>query len=253
VTVVLVHGNPETAGIWDPLVDALGARDVVRLSLPGFGAPIPPGWRVTPTAYRDWLAAEIEALAQPVDLVGHDWGGAHVAGVAMTRPELLRSWCTDSIGWFAPDYAWHTLARAWQTPGVGEPSVAAMTTGGVQDRAGYLTSIGVPASVAELLARGSDQVSGQCVLELYRSAAQLTMTQLGQHLPAASRRPGLVLLATLDRATETNDMRRAAAARAGAHLEVFASLGHWWMIQDPHQAANLLQQFWDMAGQEPSR
>jgi len=75
VTVGLVHGNPETAGIWDPLVDALGARDVVRLSLLGFGAPIPPGWRVTPTAYRDWLAAEIEALAQPVDLVGHDWGG----------------------------------------------------------------------------------------------------------------------------------------------------------------------------------
>ncbi len=97
---------------------------------PGFGAPVPPGWRATPTAYRDWLAGKLEALAQPVDLVGHDWGGAHVVGVAMTRPELLRSWCTDSIGWFEPDYAWHTLARAWQTPGVGETSVAAMTTGG---------------------------------------------------------------------------------------------------------------------------
>ena len=89
MTVVLVHGNPETDGIWEPLVDALGARDVVRLSPPGFGAPVPPGWRATPTAYRDWLAAKLEALAQPVDLVGHDWGGAHVVGVAMTRPELL--------------------------------------------------------------------------------------------------------------------------------------------------------------------
>jgi hypothetical protein len=29
-------------------------------------------------------------------------------------------------------------------------AVAAMTTGGVQDRAGYLTSIGVPGNVAEL-------------------------------------------------------------------------------------------------------
>ncbi len=86
MTVVLVHGNPETDGIWEPLVDALGARDVVRLSPPGFCAPVPPGWRATPTAYRDWLAAKLEALAQPVDLVGHDWGGAHVVGVAMTRP-----------------------------------------------------------------------------------------------------------------------------------------------------------------------
>jgi hypothetical protein len=95
-------------------------------------------------------------------------------------------------------------------------------------------------------------VSGQCVLELYRSAAQPTMTQLGQHLPAASRRPGLVLLATLDHATETNDMRRSRRPRRRTP-RVLASLGHWWMIHDPHQAANLLQQFWDMAGQEPSR
>jgi len=249
VTVVLVHGNPETAGIWEPLVDVLDTRDVVRLSPPGFGAPVPPGWRATPTAYRDWLAAELEARGQPVDLVGHDWGGAHVVGVAMTRPELLRSWCTDSIGWFEPDYAWHSLAGTWQTPGDGEISVAAMTTGGVQDRAGYLTSIGLPDNVAEVLARESDQVSGQCVLELYRSAAQPTMAQLGQHLPAASRRPGLVLLATLDHGTGTDGMRRAAAARAGARLEVLAGLGHWWMIQEPRQVASLLQRFWTMAGQ----
>ena len=41
VTVVLVHGNPETDAIWGPLVDALGRKDVVRLSPPGFGAPLP--------------------------------------------------------------------------------------------------------------------------------------------------------------------------------------------------------------------
>jgi len=93
--------------------------------------------------------------------------------------------------------AWHSLVGTELTPGGGEMAVAARTTGGVQDRAGYLTSIGVPGNVAEVLARGN-QVSGECVLEFYRSAAQPTMTRLGQHLPAASRRPGLVLLATLD-------------------------------------------------------
>ena len=40
MTLVLVHGNPETDALWDPLVDALGRTDVVRLSPPGFGAPL---------------------------------------------------------------------------------------------------------------------------------------------------------------------------------------------------------------------
>ena len=38
MTVVLVHGNPETDAIWGPLVDALGRDDAVRLSPLGFGA-----------------------------------------------------------------------------------------------------------------------------------------------------------------------------------------------------------------------
>lgn len=41
MTVVLVHGNPETDAIWDPLVAALGRDDVVRLSPPGFGVLYP--------------------------------------------------------------------------------------------------------------------------------------------------------------------------------------------------------------------
>jgi pimeloyl-ACP methyl ester carboxylesterase len=41
MTVVLVHGNPETDAIWGPLVDALGRDDVVRLSPPGFGPRCP--------------------------------------------------------------------------------------------------------------------------------------------------------------------------------------------------------------------
>lgn len=45
MTIVLVHGNPETDAIWGPLVDALQRDDVVRLSPPGFGAALPDGLR----------------------------------------------------------------------------------------------------------------------------------------------------------------------------------------------------------------
>jgi pimeloyl-ACP methyl ester carboxylesterase len=87
VTLVFVHGNPETAAIWDALVAVLDEPEVVRLSPPGFGAPVPPGWHATPIAYRDWLVQQLEAIGTPVDLV------ARAIGVAMTRPDMLRSWC----------------------------------------------------------------------------------------------------------------------------------------------------------------
>lgn len=38
---VFVHGNPETDAVWTPLLAELGRDDVVRLSPPGFGAPLP--------------------------------------------------------------------------------------------------------------------------------------------------------------------------------------------------------------------
>ncbi|MDT7588617.1 MAG: hypothetical protein QOE32_6167, partial [Pseudonocardiales bacterium] len=109
MTVVLVHGNPESDAVWGPLVAALGELgrdDVVCLSPPGFGAPLPEGFGATVTEYRDWLIAELEKFDAPVDLVGHDWGGGHVVNVAMARPDLLRSWATDVIGLFDPEYVW---------------------------------------------------------------------------------------------------------------------------------------------------
>jgi pimeloyl-ACP methyl ester carboxylesterase len=78
MTTVLVHGNPETEAIGDDLVPHLRNDGVVRLSPPGFGSAIPPGFDCSTDAYRDWLAGELGKLTQPIDLVGHDWGGGHV-------------------------------------------------------------------------------------------------------------------------------------------------------------------------------
>ena len=58
MTVVLVHGNPETDAVWGPLVDALGRDDVVRLSPPGFGAPLPDALAAARAAGLTVLAAD---------------------------------------------------------------------------------------------------------------------------------------------------------------------------------------------------
>ncbi len=245
MTVVLVHGNPETDVIWGPLVEALGRDDVVRLSPPGFGAPLPDDFPATMVAYRDWLIAELAGFEDPVDLVGHDWGGGHVLNAVIHRPELVRSWASDVLGLLHPDYVWHDLAQVWQTPGEGEALVEAMMGGQLEDRVAQMTALGISAAVATELALAQGPEMGRAVLALYRSAAQPAVAEAGRLLANATARPGLSLLATEDTYVGTDEQRRAAAEQAGARTEVLEGLGHWWMLQDPVRGAKALTDFWD--------
>ena len=245
MTVVLVHGNPETEAIWNPLVDAVGRDDVVRLSPPGFGAPLPDDFPATYLAYRDWLEDELARFDEPVDLVGHDWGGGHVVNTVMHRPELVRSWASDVVGVFDPDYIWHDLAQVWQTPGDGEQLVDTMLGGTVQDRAQQLAAFGIPLDIATSIAAAQGPEMGRAILLLYRSARQPAMAEAGRGLEAAAARPGLSLLATKDHYVGSEKLRRRAADRAGARTEVLDGLGHWWMCQDPARGAAVLTRFWE--------
>jgi pimeloyl-ACP methyl ester carboxylesterase len=245
MTVVLVHGNPETEAIWGPLVDALGREDVVRLSPPGFGAPLPDDFPATYLDYRDWLERELARVDEPVDLVGHDWGGGHVLNVVMHRPELVRSWVSDVVGIFDPDYVWHDLAQVWQTPGDGEQLVDTLMGGTIHDRAERLVGFGIPMDIAAPLAAAQGPEMGRAILLLYRSARQPAMAEAGRALENAAARPGLSLLATEDHYVGSEELRRRAANRAGARTEVLDGLGHWWMLQDPARGAAALSRFWE--------
>jgi pimeloyl-ACP methyl ester carboxylesterase len=86
----------------------------------------------------------LERIDEPIDLVGHDWGGCHVVNAVMHRPDLVHSWATDVIGLFDRDYVWHDMAQAFQTPETGEQLVAMMQDGSVQDRAQQLVAFGIP-------------------------------------------------------------------------------------------------------------
>jgi pimeloyl-ACP methyl ester carboxylesterase len=250
MTIALVHGVPETSAIWDLLADklvALGHDEPLRLSPPGFGAPVPEDWAATVHDYRAWLIGELENIGHPVDLVGHDWGGGHVLNVAMTRPDLIRTWVSDILGVFDQDYVWHDIAQQWQTPGVGEEVIAAMTAQPVEERAAALVGGGMQPAIADRVAPGIDEAMGACILPLYRSAAQPVTAELGARLEAAAVRPGLAIMPTEDTYVGTDEQRRRAAARAGARVEVLEGLGHWWMTEDPDRAASMLSSFWSSA------
>lgn len=253
MTIVLVHGNPETAAIWDPLRAALGRDDVVALSPPGFGAPVPDGFGATSDEYLAWLITELESLhasgQATIDLVGHDWGGGHVQRLAAARPDLIRSWVTDIAGTADPEYVWHDMAQLWQQPGVGEEVVAGMVATPLADRTAGFVGLGMTEAAAASCAEAAGTPEmGRCILALYRSAAQPKMTEWGKELEAAERRPGLVVIATDDHYTGGEELARRSATRFGAQVAVLANLGHWWMLQDPARGAAALDAFFATLG-----
>jgi pimeloyl-ACP methyl ester carboxylesterase len=246
VPLVLVHGNPESAGVWGPLIAALGRDDAVSLSPPGFGVPASNDFSATVEGYRDWLAARLEQFREPVDLVGHDWGGAHVVQIAMTRPDLIRSWASDALGLFAPDYVWHARAQVWQREGAGEASVKELFGGTLAQRLEVVGALGMTGPAAERVAAGMDDGMGRAVLSLLRSAVQPVMADAGRGLAKARQRPGLALIALADagQASGTPAQHRSAGEAAGAEIAELANAGHWWPVTDPHPAARALTAFW---------
>jgi pimeloyl-ACP methyl ester carboxylesterase len=231
---VLVHGVPDTPAMWAPLVDRLHRADVVCPRLPGFGAPLPAGFGATKDEYAAWLAAELAALGEPVDLVGHDWGSLLAQRVATTHPELVRTWVLAD-GAVSETFGWHELARQWQTPGVGEQVAAAMTSDAMADG---LRGAGHPDP--EGAASHIDPTMVTAILALYRSAVDIASEWTP---PAgAAAKPALVVWGRDDPFGPPSYGRAAAARVGGRFVELDA--GHWSLTERPDDAAPLLEAFW---------
>lgn len=110
-TLVFVHGYPDTAGVWERLVDALSDRYYcVRYDVRGAGRSERPravsAYRLARlagdlTAVLDWASPD-----EPVHLIGHDWGsiGSWEAATDPAMADRLASFttisgpCLDHVG-----------------------------------------------------------------------------------------------------------------------------------------------------------
>ncbi|QKZ15939.1 alpha/beta fold hydrolase [Streptomyces chartreusis] len=240
---VFLHGGPEVTAVWSLLLEDIERDDVFLLSPPGFGVPLPDGFEATMDGYLEWLVARLEAFGQPVDLVGHDWGGVHTFNLAMNRPDLIRSWVCDVVGLFHPDYEWHPLARTVQTPDEGERWIDELSSKTMEERLAWWHEWGTLEPLATRLAAGQDAHMGRAILSLYRSSVQPRLAEAGRKASAAAARPGLVISVTDDPATGTHEMRQQVAGEAGADV-VTLDGGHFWMTRKPAAGAALLNDFW---------
>ena len=103
---------------------------------------------------------------------------------------------------------------------------------------------GMHEEVAVRVAEGQDAAMGDCILHVYRDAAQPAMAELGRNLELAAARPGLSIMASEDRLAGTDEQRHRTSTRAGAEIAGLDGLGHWWFTQDPERGAATINRFW---------
>lgn len=245
MTMVFVHGVPETPALWDDLRRRLPGESVA-LRLPGFGSPRPPDM-TGKDAYATWLAGELRGIGGDIDLVGHDWGGHLTMRVVSAFPDLrVRSWVSDvAYGWH-PDYRWHPFAAMWQESPAGEQFLAAIRAGNPGTFGTLLGPRGMTPEAGADIDAAHDETMDAAILALYRSAWPNFATDWK---PAPIATPGLILDPTGDAMdgvdpTEVRLQNEEVAHTTGARLQTLDGLGHYWMLQDPTRAAETLRTFW---------
>ena len=244
MTVVFVHGLPETSEIWDPLRELLD-RKSTAVSLPGFGVPRPEGFTSTKDALADWLADEMRAVQPPVDVVGHDIGALLVMRVASGMDAPLRSWAVDVANIFHPRFVWPAYMQSLQTVGVGEEILRMMREVDADDprsTASRLAGGGAPSGLARHIGEAHDEVMSQSILDFYRSAVPNVSAGWWEEIPGPTQSRGLVLL--LPDPPEDEAMSMEVGEYLGAEFARLDRLNHCWMAEAPDVVAPVLERFW---------
>ncbi len=239
--VVFVHGVPDTFRVWDRVRHQLSSSDSMALALPGFDSPVPDGFTATKDEYVAWIIDKLEEQAEPVDLVGHDWGCLLSVRVASLRPDLVRTWAAGS-GPISSGYEWHDLAKIWQTPIVGEQWMADTDQ---DELARFIMGDSVPADLAAETAGRMDATMKDCILRLYRSAVNVGKEWEPGLVDITS--PGLVFWGVSDPACPVEFADRLGEDTRAARI-LKLDCGHWTPIHRPSEIAQALQAHWNAAG-----
>jgi pimeloyl-ACP methyl ester carboxylesterase len=244
MTVVLVHGSPETPEIWRPLRAMLG-RETFAVALPGFGTGRPDGFTATKDAYAEWLGRALTRVEEPIDVVGHDVGALLTMRVASAFDVPLRSWTVDVANIFHPHFAWSEEVHGLQTSGVGEEMIKAWREADPGDPASTASRLvrgGMPLGMAITIAAAHDEVMSRSILDFYRSAVPNVSAGWWNDISVPTRARGLVLL--LPDPPDDEAMSLEVAERLGAGTARLDHLNHCWMAEAPEVIAPVLERFW---------
>ena len=240
---LFIHGVPDTGHMWQPLITALNLAEGTyeTPTMPGFDGTMPAGFAATKESYLEWVIKTLASTAEthgPVDLIGHDWGAPLSAMAALARPGVVRTWTVvNAVP--EPSYRWHSTARIWQTPVLGELFMALGSTGKFRQQ---LIEAGMPKSMADHEAPLIDRHMKRAILKLYRSAKNPAELAMNADFSVIADR-GLVLWGADDPFVPVKYARRF-CERWSIPLAVEEGVGHWGICERPEAFAEHLHAHW---------
>lgn len=234
---LFLHGNPDSSEMWAGVIDRLSPRlRCIAPDLPGFGQSTTPEGDAVYSL--DHMAAFIEdlrlalGLNEPLNLVGHDFGGMFLLAWAIKHPAQVRRMVMMDTVFFA-DYRWHFWGRIWRTPVLGEMSMLTMNWPIFR----WELRRGSPHLPEDHLRRTyalGTPTMRRNVLRLYRSANPENFAQWEAQLPALTKRaPLLVLWGDKDPYIDKSYAERFSAQKV-IH---YPNAGHWLAVEKVEEVA----------------
>ncbi|MEM9998883.1 MAG: alpha/beta fold hydrolase [Bacteroidota bacterium] len=240
--VVFLHGNPDSADLWDGVMDGLAQHHrCLAPDLPSFArSGVPAAFNPSLDGMAWFVDGLLDALdlEGPVDLVGHDFGGIFGLAWAIAHPERIRRLVVGGCP-FHSDYRWHAWARVWRTPLVGEASLLGMNRWLFHRE---LRRGGPGLSDAHIAQsyRHVTPAAKRMVLRLYRAADPAVFAAWEPRLLALTARvPTLVLWGARDPYISV----RYADRFGTEHVHVFPNCGHWWPAEEAAASASIIDTF----------
>lgn len=244
--VVFVHGNPGSSSDWSALVAGAGefAR-AVALDMPGFGTThAPAGFDPSIDSYGAFLGEALEALEiERAHLVLHDFGGPFGFSWGLAHPDAWRSVVLLDIG-VLPGYRWHSMARRWRTPVVGEMTQAWIPRFAWRRAMAGSNPKGLPPRFVDKMYDEYDRETRRTVLALYRATPDpaAMAAELGPQI-AALRKPALVVWGGSDPYAGSDFAERQREYFDVRRVVILPESGHWPFQDDPDTTADAVLPF----------
>lgn len=244
---VFLHGNPGSADDWVRLAGAVGAtgRRAVAFDLPDFGeTEAAPGFEHSTGGYAGFVAEVLATLGiERVHLVLHDFGGPIGLAWVASNPDALASITLIDTG-ILPGYRWHTLARIWRTPVLGEIFQAMTTRRGFKAIINRNEPRGLPPEFVAEMYDHADKRTRRAILKLYRATDDPGEASAGLTALMAPRDvPALVIWGEDDAYLAASFARRQRQAFPSADVHVLPASGHWPYADAPETVERLLAEF----------
>lgn len=234
--VLLLHGNPDSSGMWGEVVASLSrSYRCITPDLPGYGKSVAPDdFDYTLEGQARFVDGLYSALgiSGPIKLIGHDFGGIFAAAWMARFPDKVAQAIFINSA-FSTQFHWHIWARIWRRPGLGELSMM-LTNRLMFGRELRRGSRGLSAEHIDRTYRAMTASVKRTVLRLYRSVRRESFAGWEEQYQAAARRiPVLVLWGEGD-----PYIPPALAETFGAKKIVrISGAGHWLPVVEPLRVA----------------